>query len=92
MQRCEMRAAATTWLRRVRAFRALGMGVARLAGCDSLARKRPARDLRQRREYRPNVLALALRRVVASGRLVRPRPFLAQLDPRGRSTGSAEGG
>ena len=32
-------------------------------------------DLRsgQRREYRPNVLALALRRVVASGRLVRPR-------------------
>ena len=31
-------------------------------------------DLRsgQRREYRPNVLALALRRVVASGRLVRP--------------------
>jgi len=43
MQRCEMCAAATTWLRRVRAFRALGMGVARLAGCDLLARKRPAK-------------------------------------------------
>jgi hypothetical protein len=43
MERCEMRAAATTWLRRVRAFRALGMGVARMAGCDLLARKRPAK-------------------------------------------------
>jgi hypothetical protein len=48
MQRCEMRAAATTWLRRVRAFRALGMGVARLAGCDSLARKRPAKRTKAR--------------------------------------------
>ena len=48
MERCEMRAAATTWLRRVRAFRALGMGVARLAGCDSLARKRPAKQTKAR--------------------------------------------
>ena len=48
MQRCEMRAAATTWLRRVRAFRALGMGVARLAGCDSLARQRPAKRTKAR--------------------------------------------
>ena len=48
MQRYEMRTAATTWLRRVRAFRALGMGVARLAGCDSLARKRPAKRTKAR--------------------------------------------
>ena len=48
MYRCEMRAAATTWLRRVRAFHALGMGVARLAGCDSLARKRPAKRTKAR--------------------------------------------
>ena len=48
MQRCEMRAAVTTWLRRVWAFRALGMGVARLAGCDSLARKRPAKQTKAR--------------------------------------------
>jgi hypothetical protein len=48
MHRCEVRVAATTWLRRVRAFRALGMGVARLAGCDSLARKRPAKRTKAR--------------------------------------------
>jgi hypothetical protein len=71
MHRCEVRVAATTWLRRVRAFRALGMGVARLAGCDSLARKRPAK--RTKAQMPPECLGLALRRVVASGRLVRPR-------------------
>jgi hypothetical protein len=32
----------------VRAFRALGMGLARLAGCDSLARKRPAQRTKAR--------------------------------------------
>ena len=47
MHRCGMRAAATPWLRRVRAFRAPGMGVARLAGCDPLARKRPAQRTRR---------------------------------------------
>ena len=76
-------AAKCVWLRRrgcdVRAFRALGMGVARLAGCDSLARKRPAKRTKARMP--PECLALALRRVVASGRLVRPRPFLAHLKP-----------
>jgi hypothetical protein len=40
--------AATTRPRRVRAFHALGMGVARLAGCDSLARKRPAQRTKAR--------------------------------------------
>ena len=42
-----MCAAATTWLRRVRGFRAPGMGVPRLAGCDPLARKRPAQQTRR---------------------------------------------
>ena len=42
-----------------------------LAGCDPLARKRPAKRTKARMP--PECLALALRRVVASGRLVRPR-------------------
>jgi len=68
-QRCEMRAAATTWLRCARAFRALGMGVARLAGCDSLARKRPAKRTTAR--IPPECSSASI--VLASGRLVRPR-------------------
>jgi hypothetical protein len=71
MQRCEMRAAVTTWLRRVRAFRALGLwtcvahlgsGAIRWLESD-LRRKRPAK--RQRCEHRP----------VASGRFFRRRPL-----------------
>jgi hypothetical protein len=71
MQRCEMRAAVTTWLRRVRAFRALGLwpcvahlgsGAIRWLESD-LRRKRPAKQ--QRGEHRP----------VASGRFFRRRPL-----------------
>ena len=44
-----------------------------LAGCDPLARKRPGSG--QRCEHRPNIPALVLRRVVASGRFFRRRPL-----------------
>ena len=67
MQRCEMRAAVTTWLRRVRAFRALGMGVARLAGCDSLA----SSDLRSGQGVWILMAVLELRRGARSGELRR---------------------
>ena len=75
MHRCEVRVAATTWLRRVRAFRALGMGVARLAGCDSLARKRPAKRTKAR--IQPKCSSPS----IATGRRERP-PRQAAHSPR----------
>ena len=62
-----MRAVATTWLRRVRAFRALGMGVARLAGCDSLA----SSDLRSGQGVWILMAVLELRRGARSDELRR---------------------
>jgi hypothetical protein len=70
MQRYEMRAAATPWLRRVRAFRALGM-VWRVW---PVAIRWLGSDLRsgQRREYRPNFPAPALSRRGSLGGLAGP--------------------
>jgi hypothetical protein len=62
-----MRADATTWLRRVRAFRVLGMGVARLAGCDSLA----SSDLRSGQGVWILMAVLELRRGARSDELRR---------------------
>ena len=83
MQRCEMRAAATTWLRRVRAFRALGLWDVCLAHLGSGAIRWLESDLRsgQRREHRPNIPALVLRRVVASGRCHRPLGMVTRVSP-----------
>ena len=76
LHRCKMRAAATTWRRRARAFRALRVGGAHPAGCDPFARKRPEK-LTKARNYRLNIPALGLRRVVSSGYLSPPLPLAA---------------
>ena len=76
LHRCKMRAAATTWRRRARAFRALRVCSAHPAGCDPFARKRPEK-LTKVRKYRLNIPALGLRRVVSSGYLSPPLPLAA---------------
>ena len=76
LHRCKMRAAATTWRRRARAFRALRVGGAHPAGCDPFARKRPEK-LTKARKYRLNIPALGLRRVVSSGYHSPPLPLAA---------------
>ena len=76
LHRCKMRAAATTWRRRARAFRALRVGGAHPAGCDPFARKRPEK-LTKAQKYRLNIPALGLRRVVSSGYLSPPLPLAA---------------
>ena len=76
LHRCKMRAAATTWRRRARAFRALRVSGAHQAGCDPFARKRPEK-LTKAHNYRLNIPALGLRRVVSSGFLSPPLPLAA---------------
>ena len=76
LHRCKMRAAATTWRRRARAFRALRVGGAHPAGCDPFARTRPEK-LTKARKDRLNILELRLRRVVSSGYLSPPLPLAA---------------
>jgi hypothetical protein len=76
LHRCKMRAAATTWRRRARAFRALRVCSAHPAGCDPFARKRPEK-LTKARKYRLNIPALGLRRVVSSGYHSPPLPLAA---------------
>ena len=76
LHRCKMRAAATTWRRRARAFCALRVGGAHPAGCDPFARKRPEK-LTKAQKYRLNIPALGLRRVVSSGYLSPPLPLAA---------------